>query len=239
MHAINLFVETNGVLPLPGAVPDMKAQSKDYIALQTLYKAKAQSDLASVSLSVRTLESKLGREKPVEPKEIEAFCKGAAFVKLIRGRKITLHHENQPIGDDLAWLTDGMIGDPSMLAVVVALRAMESSILPTRGNMRTEKDLESFNSGGILGAMQAHVQDSFSLLEKTMPEDQLEGPRNRAMDIVAEIQRSGPVELHNISSLMGGIVAQEIIKVITKQYVPVDNTCIFDGIQSKTAVYRL
>ena len=42
-----------------------------------------------------------------------------------------------------------------------------------------------------------------------------------------------------MSALAGGMVAQEIIKVVTKQYIPVDNTCIFDGIRSKSAVVRV
>ena len=51
--------------------------------------------------------------------------------------------------------------------------------------------------------------------------------------------RAGGGELHNIAAAAGGMVAQEVIKVITKQYVPVDNTCFFDGIASKTSVLRL
>jgi amyloid beta precursor protein binding protein 1 len=35
------------------------------------------------------------------------------------------------------------------------------------------------------------------------------------------------------------MVSQEVIKVITEQYIPVDNTCIFDGVKSKTAVIRV
>lgn len=46
-------------------------------------------------------------------------------------------------------------------------------------------------------------------------------------------------ELHNISALTGGMVAQEVIKVITKQYIPIDNTCVFDGITSRSAVFRV
>ena len=34
-------------------------------------------------------------------------------------------------------------------------------------------------------------------------------------------------------------MAQEIIKIITKQYVPVDKTCLFDGIGSKAAVVNI
>lgn len=51
--------------------------------------------------------------------------------------------------------------------------------------------------------------------------------------------RAGGAELHNISSLSGGLIAQEAIKVITKQYVPVDNTCVFDGIKSKSSVIKV
>jgi amyloid beta precursor protein binding protein 1 len=54
-----------------------------------------------------------------------------------------------------------------------------------------------------------------------------------------EVARAGGGELHNISAFTGGLVAQETIKIITKQYVPVDNTCIFDGISSRCQVLRL
>ena len=51
--------------------------------------------------------------------------------------------------------------------------------------------------------------------------------------------RAGGAELHNIAALTGGLVAQEVIKVVTKQYVPIDNTCVFDGVESKTSVLRI
>jgi len=51
--------------------------------------------------------------------------------------------------------------------------------------------------------------------------------------------RAGGGELHNIASLTGGMIAQEVIKVITKQYVPADNTCVFDGVGSRSEVYKM
>lgn len=42
-------------------------------------------------------------------------------------------------------------------------------------------------------------------------------------DVVAEFVRADGAEIHNISALTGGMVAQEVIKVVTKQYGPVDN----------------
>lgn len=56
---------------------------------------------------------------------------------------------------------------------------------------------------------------------------------------IIEIQRAAAGELHNIAAMTGGMIAQEAIKIITKQYVPVDNTCIIDGIKGKTEVLRL
>ena len=61
----------------------------------------------------------------------------------------------------------------------------------------------------------------------------------RITQIAEEVSRARGGELHNISALTGGMVAQEVIKIITKQYIPVDNTCIFDGITSRTQVLRL
>ncbi len=61
----------------------------------------------------------------------------------------------------------------------------------------------------------------------------------RVRQAAQEVARTGGGELHNTSAITGGMVAQEMIKVITKQYVPVDNTCIFDGIGSRCQVLRL
>jgi len=61
----------------------------------------------------------------------------------------------------------------------------------------------------------------------------------RVIQAAQEVARAKGGELHNISALTGGMVAQEIIKIITKQYVPIDNICVFDGIKSSTQVFRM
>lgn len=60
----------------------------------------------------------------------------------------------------------------------------------------------------------------------------------RTSQVTEEVARAQGGEMHNISAALGGMVAQEVIKVVTKQYVPVDNTCIFDGIESRCQVLR-
>jgi len=63
----------------------MKAKSADYIRLQNVYKSKARADVAEVVASVDQLTSSLGRAS-VNHKEVEAYCKCAGYVKLVRGR---------------------------------------------------------------------------------------------------------------------------------------------------------
>lgn len=75
------FYETHKALPLPGSVPDMKAQSTVYVQLQNIYKAKARQDAAEVLETVRRHPN----GNTVEAAEVNNFCKNAAFIKLIRG----------------------------------------------------------------------------------------------------------------------------------------------------------
>jgi amyloid beta precursor protein binding protein 1 len=38
---------------------------------------------------------------------------------------------------------------------------------------------------------------------------------------------------------MGGVASQEVIKLITHQYIPMDNTFIFDGARSVSGVFSV
>ena len=73
----------------------MKAQSSDYIQLQTLYKSKAREDVQEVLDTVRASEAEYGRTPSSIPtSEVEAFCKNAGYIKLVRGRPF---HVAQPV----------------------------------------------------------------------------------------------------------------------------------------------
>jgi hypothetical protein len=48
--------------------------------------------------------------------------------------------------------------------------------------------------------------------------------------------RAPSAELPNTAAFLGGMVAQETIKMITKQYVPVKGHCVIDLIDTWTGV---
>jgi len=46
-------------------------------------------------------------------------------------------------------------------------------------------------------------------------------------------------EVHAVAAVVGGVAAQEAVKLITKQYVPINNTYVFNGVASVGGVYEL
>lgn len=224
----------------------MKAKSADYIQLQNIYKAKAREDLAEVAGKVRSLERELQRKSAVDEQEIEAFCKGAAFVKLIKGRPIQVPNKSCPMDwtDRAKYLCQELQNEESLLPIYFSFLAYDSFLehqkdlphdeeeeAPPRATERREWG-KNFAAG--MKEASDHVLQS---LQASAGEFDTAPCKARIERIVAELGRSRGAELHNISALTGGMVAQEVIKVLTKQYIPIDNTCVFDGIASKAAVY--
>lgn len=218
--AIRAFYEKHNSLPVPGNVPDMKAESDVYIKLQNIYKAKARQDVDEVLKMVQATPG--GRD--VDPAEVELFCKNAAFVKLIN-----------PSGGAGGGNSD-LEGSADRLATV------------TVDEFENDKNAKAFN--GPLSLIQIylallatshvfHPASSEQILTQVGKLVPGADENERVVEAAQEVARAGGGELHNISALTGGMVAQEVIKIITKQYIPIDNTCIFDGIGSRSQVVRL
>jgi len=54
-----------------------------------------------------------------------------------------------------------------------------------------------------------------------------------------ELFRYGTSKLHSIAAFICRCCAQEAIKLITHQYIPIDNTLIYNGIQQSTSVFKI
>ncbi|KAA0187732.1 NEDD8-activating enzyme E1 regulatory subunit, partial [Fasciolopsis buskii] len=58
-------------------------------------------------------------------------------------------------------------------------------------------------------------------------------PNRISWDYVNEMCRFGGGELHSVSAFMGGIVAQEVIKLITHQFVPISKPLVYNAITQR------
>ncbi|KAJ3479099.1 hypothetical protein NLG97_g8408 [Lecanicillium saksenae] len=202
--AVSQFYQSHGQLPVTGGLPDMKAQSNVYIQLQNIYKSKARQDAAEVLSIARGLAG----DVVIDSGEVEQFCKNARFIKLINSaqsdQKIEDIVANELSQDEIAAIA-GPEMQSSLISLFLALSLTPNTLAPSAE------------------AMQAAIYTQAPALQG----------HERTTQVTEEIARAAGGEMHNISAVLGGMVAQEVIKVVTKQYIPVDNTCIFDGIESR------
>lgn len=229
--AVKSFYHSYSVLPLPGSLPDMKAQSADYVWLQNIYKSKARADAAEVEATVRAAEAQLGRATQITSKEIEIFCKNAAHIKVIKGREIPFFQAGNTDPQTTSALQGNLVNHFEPLSqIFVALKVLDKLV--------TEyQDSNPKPSSSPLDDPENWTR----VLSQIVPPSALESAeaRERVDAAMAEVRRAGTSELHNMSSLAGGVVAQEALKVLTRQYVPLDNTFVFDGVGSKADMFRL
>jgi amyloid beta precursor protein binding protein 1 len=178
--AIKAFYEKWGVLPVPGTIPDMKAQSTDYISLQNVYKDKARQDVKEVYATARSLDP------TIDEREVEAFCKNAAHVKLIRGRPFIT-----PGGDGINWggavksLASSVTDKSSLADLYIAFLAYDEfysqhSHPPGTGSFDDEKE-------ELVGIGLTVLRDLFKQAGVSAPDEDLVETENRIRDCCLEL----------------------------------------------------
>jgi len=55
---------------------------------------------------------------------------------------------------------------------------------------------------------------------------------------VVEVVRAAAAELHPVAALVGGLAAQEVMKLVTKQFVPVNNTVVVNLVAGTTESFE-
>lgn len=63
--------------------------------------------------------------------------------------------------------------------------------------------------------------------------------KENTLSILKEIHQHNNDNYTAIGSLMGGVAGQEILKVVTSQYIPLDNVYVFDGIRSSSSKWKV
>ncbi|KAF7159953.1 hypothetical protein CNMCM6106_007368 [Aspergillus hiratsukae] len=229
--AVHEFYQKHKVLPLPGSLPDMKAQSADYVSLQNIYKSKARKDVEEVTATVRRLEAQLGPRPAVIPeKDIEVFCKNAAHIRVIHGRGIPRINGD---AHALKTIMNNLSSSDTLIPIFIACQILDNIVTDIQ-----ELDIADVSLDDD-APWNTHIQRVISNLSLEDPAAIDEAAWEKILEATQELRRTEGGELHNVSALTGGLVAQEALKVITRQYVPLDNTCIFDGVRSRSEMYKL
>jgi len=224
-RAVAEFYEKEKKLPLEGSIPDMTATTDGYIALQRIYAEKANKDVQVVSKRVKDLLTSVMRDSnEISEEQIKLFCKNSHVINCLRFRKIE-DEIKSPKTDTLGFqLPD----NTSSANWYVVLRASDIFF-----------ENHKKNAGSSNDQMEKDTAELISLSESLLKNWGIDSSNVEYRKYAQELVRFGGSELHTIASFIGGLASQEIIKVITHQYLPLNNTYIFNGVNSSSVSMEL
>ncbi|KAJ3396570.1 hypothetical protein CcCBS67573_g01562 [Chytriomyces confervae] len=211
------FAESEKSLPLAGVVPDMKSDTESFVKLQTIYRDRSHQDAARVHAIAASLAAASGATAP-SMDETARFCKNARLLKVIRTSSIESElSEPCPKASEIGQMAQDL---DSCIPFYLLLRGVDAFYAehmryPGYHLEEVETDI------GLLKKSCAGVLTRMGLAVSTLTDD-----------LIHETVRAGASELHTMASFMGGVCSQEVIKLITSQYVPLNNTFLYNGIKS-------
>uniref|UniRef100_A0A5S6Q0R0 NEDD8-activating enzyme E1 regulatory subunit n=1 Tax=Trichuris muris TaxID=70415 RepID=A0A5S6Q0R0_TRIMR len=218
-HALKSFVENegDGRLPLRGSLPDMSSDTELYIRLQNIYKDKAQSDAQIVHNKVSKFVAQLGPSEDaphITFEETKRFCRSAACLRVIKGR--SLKQEFSKDSTRTALIENELKSENRLMAWYLLLRAAE--------RFRAEKGRYPGTNGIPVDLDKNDLAVRFEAVLQTVCSFKV-----ACADLLQELCRFGAAELHCVAAIVGGLAAQEVVKLITGQFTPINNTFIYDG----------
>lgn len=216
-----VFDENFGKLPVSGFIPDMTSSSEEYLRLQTIYSKKARQDIDSVfELAQSYLNSSSNSPGSSLFDETKLICKNIRDLQLVTtapiydGYDLKFHNPKEDEEED------------EFVTLGLCLKAL---------------DLFFSTYGRQPGCQDDHMETDVNKL-KDCVKQLLGKTANRLKTLdqnLYEICRYGGIELHATSAFLGGCIAQEVIKIVTNQYVPVDDTLVYNARIASTRAFRL
>ncbi|VVB07414.1 unnamed protein product [Arabis nemorensis] len=212
--------EGGGEAPLEGSMHDMTSSTEHYINLQKIYQAKAEADCLSMEQRVKNILVKVGQDpSSISKPTIKGFCKNARKLKVCRYRMIEDEFSNPSVTELHKCLASE---DSSAIGFYILLRAVDI-FSATYKKFPGQFDGEMDEDASRLKTIALSLLSEMGCNDYILPEE-----------LCNEMCRFGAAELHVVAAFIGGIASQELIKLITKQFVPMLGTFIFNGIDHKS-----
>ncbi|KAJ4474098.1 hypothetical protein C8J55DRAFT_518919 [Lentinula edodes] len=244
ISALSQFVQNNpaspqytsGLLPLTSSLPDMKSSTEEYVKLQKLYRAQSEKE----KQVFKDYLSK--RQVDVDDVTIDVFLKNSHALKVLKGRE---WKDINPGSKEL--LADKLSTNPKEAAIHLALAAARK--LRAQGVLPLLDPTSGPNNTPIKGILdQNNLKDLLTAEVRTFLPPGTELPEADWSIISGEIARAPSADLPTTAAFLGGLVAQEVIKMITKQYIPISagnaastaneqmGICVIDLVETWTGI---
>ncbi len=237
----------------------MTATTALYLRLNEAYKLQATLDRAAFCAHLERAREAAGcdEKRPVSEGVIDRFLASCQSIKVMRYRPIAMELSARAAEDGAAAAAaDPAAGDGEAEAQGQYTSAVKEAVAELQ--MMGETNVSMCPA---LWAVMLRAADDFQCATGRFPgagaspdliADAAEVAKYAAVHAAGygvadhvteehaqEITRYGACEPHVVAATMGAVVAQEAVKLLTQQYVPVDNTFIFNGIATTAAVATL
>ena len=223
------------LLPVTGQLPDMTSTTELYVRLQECYTRKSESDVARVTEKAMALFRGSEPSEEVEPRKFEDAV-----------RRMCMHARSlqrivfPDLAREIVWDTESPGPSPTVkadpggteMAVYVLFKACDRYFDANNrfpGEFDSPEDSALDEDEARLRTLVGQTAASLGANKNCVVMD----------DYVSEFLRCGGGELHSTAAFMGGVASQEIIKLITSQFVPVADTLIYDGLANKLTSLEL
>ncbi|EGV60368.1 hypothetical protein PSN45_001870 [Yamadazyma tenuis] len=220
IKALKQFVDVSQQIPLSGSLPDMASDTKNYVRLQRLYREKADKDKRELVEATKIL---LKRDlTSSELDSVSVFCKNIQTLHVAEGSgNLSSPELIESLVKESSNGFEDSNSNANTLAIYYGLLTFNEFINEVH-RVPCPHDLEVFTQLFTKKFKVDHSEISTSI-----------------MNTFKEILCHNTTNYINTASLIGGIASQEVLKLCTSQYIPLDNMLVFDGIRSISNRYKI
>lgn len=240
--------------PLSGVLPDMTATSDVFMNLQKIYQDKAEQDRNVFRDFVLRVLLRLNRPiDDISDEEIQIFCRNILNLRYLSS-ECSIHERmasprasfaGTVLSEETYW------DDPSQTPLLFHYLLMAADQFhDSNGRYPGDFDLWAHDGFDFSTKLAADEEEVWQIIRQIASDHNVpcKFDATTAMDDEAphlsfehaqELARYGGTELHNISSLLGGVAAQECVKIVTHLFVPLHNCYLYNGIAGCSSTFEL
>jgi NEDD8-activating enzyme E1 regulatory subunit len=214
-----------------------------YVQLQRIYKDQAEADVEEM---IKLLEG-----SGVSNDDITSFCANVFAVSHLQTRSLAAEYggvgngkaltdEEQELVDDWKMLLMDPYEDAHIHTPIVwylGLRACQNFYQRKGYYPGCNPDTKHSWKDDIPNLTKIYIEEiipSYQLSDQELLTD-----HENVEKVCYELTRYSNAEIHNVASVVGGVASQEAVKIITGQYIPLNNTYVYNGIVSVGGVYKM
>lgn len=248
VRALKDFLENEGkgFLPVSTSLPDLTAMPKAYVRLKEIFQARYEKDRDTIGKYAEIRLKEIGKDPSAIAKgDLDRFVKNCRTLKVVRLR--SLKEENA--GIDLEYLTENAAAYGTDWSTFGQEKDPNAAPCPKNINwywaLRANNEFYEKNGrvagSGVIEEDVAELKVILGgLFTRYNITEEMRGEEKDKLEemCLREIARSAGSEVHNVSAFLGGVASQAVLKLLLRQYSPLDNTLIYNGIHCQTSTFQ-